>query len=72
MKRKAEQYEIKLSDTQMVDVYERFEKLADSEDNRKRAEKRVTVQALKQELQILMLKRTFEEEDFKKQQEWLN
>lgn len=50
MKAKAEQFEIKLNDTQMVDVFERFEKLADSEANRELAEKRVMVQAMKQEL----------------------
>jgi isopropylmalate/homocitrate/citramalate synthase len=50
MKAKAEQFEIKLNDTQMVDVFERFEKLADSEANRELAEKRVMIQAMKQEL----------------------
>lgn len=50
MKQKAEQFELKLNDTQMLDIYERFEKLADSEDNRKLAEKRVLVQSVKQEI----------------------
>lgn len=50
IKAKAEQFEIKLNDNQMVDVFERFEKLADSEANRELAEKRVMVQAMKQEL----------------------
>ena len=49
MKAKAEQYEIKLSDVQMVDVMDRFSKLADSEENRAFAERRVKIQAMRQE-----------------------
>ena len=41
MKAKAEQYEVKLNDVQMLDVLGRFEKLADSEENRALAEKKV-------------------------------
>ena len=71
MKAKAEQFEIKLNDAQMVDVFARFEKIADSEENRQLAEERVRVQAMAQEQQILIFKLKIEEEDFAKQIGWL-
>lgn len=43
MKAKAEQFEIKLGDAQMIDVLTRYERIADSEENRQLAEKRVIV-----------------------------
>ena len=72
MKAKAEQYEIKLTDAQMLGVMEKHVKLADSDENRALAEKRVLVQALKKEQSILLFKQEIEEEDFEKQKEWLD
>lgn len=43
MRNKAEQYEIKLSDAQMLDVLDRHQRLAESDDNRDLAEHRVLV-----------------------------
>lgn len=45
MKRKIEQYEIKLSDNQMVNVLEQHEALSKNEENRTFTEFRVTVQS---------------------------
>ena len=46
MKAKAEQFELKLSDAQMIDVLARYERISDSEEIRQLAEKRVIVQAM--------------------------
>jgi hypothetical protein len=49
MKAKVEQFGIKLSDAQMIDVLAKHERIADSDENIKLVEKRVEVQAMKQE-----------------------
>lgn len=64
MRHKAEQYEIKLSDAQMLDVLDRHQKLADSDESRAQAERRVLVQSLRQEQEILLFKKQIEVEDF--------
>ena len=47
MQAKAEQYEIKLSDVQMLDVMDRHQKIADSEENRSFAERKVLIQSMR-------------------------
>ena len=47
MKAKAEQYQIKLSDIQMLDVLDNHEKLTNTEEIRANAEFKVEVEALK-------------------------
>ena len=47
MRNKAEQYEIKLSDVQMLDVLDRHARLADSEESRAFAERKVLIQSLR-------------------------
>ena len=64
MQAKAEQYEIKLSDVQMLDVMDRHQKIADSEENRSFAERKVLIQSMRQEQSILLFKKQIEEEDF--------
>lgn len=56
MKNKAEQYEIKLSDVQMMDVLDRHARLADSDKSRAFAERKVLIQSLRQEQEILLFK----------------
>ena len=72
MRAKAEQYEIKLSDVQMLDVMERHSKIADSEENRSVAERKILLNSLRQELKILSFKIETEKEDFEKQIKWLS
>lgn len=50
----------------MIDVLARYERIADSEENRQLAEKRVIVQAMQQEQQILIFKKQIEQEDYQK------
>ena len=64
MKNKAEQYEIKLSDVQMLDVLDRHARLADSSESRAFAERKVLIQSLRQEQEILLFKQQIEIEDF--------
>lgn len=64
MKNKAEQYEIKLSDVQMLDVLDRHARLADSNESRAFAERKVLIQSLRQEQEILLFKKQIEIEDF--------
>jgi len=71
MRAKAEQYEIKLSDVQMLDVMDAHSKLTSNEEQRKLAELKVEVMARKQELEILQFKMAVEAEDFAKNAEWL-
>lgn len=56
MKNKIEQYEIKLSESEMVDVIGRHEGLSKSDENRAFAEFKVTVESLKQEIEIAKVK----------------
>ena len=70
MRAKADQYEIKLTDAQMMDVMEAHGKLVSTEENKGLAELKVRVQAGKQEQEIMMFKQKMEEEDCQKQQEW--
>lgn len=56
MKNKIEQYEIKLNESELIDVIEKHQVLSQSEDNRNFAEFKVTVQSLKQELEIMKVK----------------
>ena len=70
MRNKAEQYEIKLSDVQMLDVLERHQRLADSDESRAFAERKVLIQSLRQEQEILLFKQQIETEDFQKQMKW--
>ena len=64
MRNKAEQYEIKLSDVQMLDVLDRHARLADSEESRAFAERKVLIQSLRQEQEIQLFKQQIEIEDF--------
>ncbi len=64
LKNKAEQYEIKLSDVQMLDVLDRHQKLADSDENRAFAERKVMLHSLRQEQEIQLFKQQIEIEDF--------
>ncbi len=47
MKNKIDQYEIKLADNEILDVIEKHEKLAQSEENRSFAEFKSSVEALR-------------------------
>ena len=71
MRAKAEQYEIKLSDVQMLDVMDAHSKLTSNEEQRKLAELKVMVMARKQELEIMQFKMAVEAEAFAKNAEWL-
>lgn len=71
MKSKIEQYEIKLSDTEIVDVIDKHEKLAQSEENRAFAEFKASVEAMKQELAIAKARHAIELEDLRKQADYL-
>lgn len=71
MKSKIEQYEIKLSDNEIVDVIEKHEKLAQSEENRSFAEFKASVEAMKQELAIAKARHAIELEDLRKQADFL-
>jgi chromosome segregation ATPase len=71
MRAKAEQYEIKLSDVQMLDVMDAHSKLTSNEEQRKLAELKAMVMARKQELEIMQFKMAVEAEDFAKNAEWL-
>lgn len=71
MRNKAEQYEIKLSDVQMLDVLDRHSKLVDSDENRAFAERKVMLNSLRQEQEIQLFKQNIEKEDFEKQIKWL-
>jgi len=64
MKNKAEQYEIKLSDAQMLDVLERHQRIADTEESRGLTEQKVIINSLRQEQEILLFKQQIEIEDF--------
>lgn len=70
MKNKAEQYEIKLSDVQMMDVLDRHQRIANSDESRAFAERKVLIQSLRQEQEILLFKQQIELEDFQKQKKW--
>lgn len=72
MRAKAEQYSVKLSDAQMLDVLDQHQKLTDSEENKAFAEEKVRVQSMKQEMEIKMAKIQIEEEDFKKQKDFFD
>ena len=72
MRAKVEQYEIKLTDAQMLGMLGKHVKLADSAENRALAEKRVRVEALQKEQEILRFKHRIEQEDFEKQKAWLD
>lgn len=56
MKNKIDQYEIKLNDNEILDVIERHQKLAKSDENRAFAEFKVQVSAMKQEIDITKVK----------------
>lgn len=56
MRNKAEQYEIKLSDVQMLDVLDRHSKITDSDENRAFAERKVMLNSLRQEQEIQLFK----------------
>ncbi len=71
MKNKIEQYEIKLSDNEILNVIEKHEKIAQSDENRNFAEFKVTVQSLKQEIEIARVKQDIELQDLKKQEDYL-
>ena len=71
MRNKAEQYEIKLSDVQMLDVLDRHSRLADTKETRAFAERKVLIQSLRQEQEIMLFKQQIEIEDFQKQKKWL-
>ena len=71
MKNKIAQFEIKLSDTEMVDVIAKHEKLAQSEENRAFAEFKASVEALRQELAISKTRHAIELEDLRKQADYL-
>lgn len=57
MRAKADQYEIKLTDAQMMDVMETHGKLVSTDESRGLAELKVMVQAGKQEQEIMMFKK---------------
>jgi hypothetical protein len=71
LKGKIDQYELKLSDTQLVDVIAKHDALANSQENRSFAEFRATVEALKQELSIAKARHAIELEDLRRQAEYL-
>ena len=53
MRAKAEQYSIKLNDSQMLDVLDRYGKLTNSEENKAFAAQKVRVRAMQMEMEIL-------------------
>ncbi len=71
MKKKIAQYEIKLSENEVMDVVAKHEQLAKSEENRNFAEFRIQVAAMKQELAILQVKQDMKLKDLKSQQDFL-
>lgn len=60
MKNKIEQYELKLGDREILDVIAKHGQLAQSDENRAFAEFKVTVQSMKQELDIAKVKQDIE------------
>ena len=56
MRAKADQYNIKLTDVQMLDVLENHSKLANTDNRRSLAEKKVEFEAMKYEQQITLAK----------------
>lgn len=46
LRNKAEQYQIKLSDVQMLDVLDRHQKMADTDESRAFAERKVVINSL--------------------------
>ena len=56
MKHKIEQYEIKLNDNDIVNILEKYEKIAQSDENRTFAEFKVTVESMKQGFEITKVK----------------
>lgn len=56
MKNKISQYEIKLNENEIFDVLEKHEKLVKNDENRAFAEFKVTVSAMKHELEIMRVK----------------
>ena len=66
MKNKIQQYEIKLSDNEIVDVLEKYQNLAQSSENRTFAEFKASVESLKQELIIVKARHVIELEDLGK------
>ena len=55
----------------MLDVLDRHARLADSSESRAFAERKVLIQSLRQEQEILLFKQQIEIEDFQKQKKWL-
>lgn len=53
LRNKAEQYQIKLSDVQMLDVLDRHQKMADTDESRAFAERKVVINSLQQECYIM-------------------
>ncbi len=56
----------------MLDVLDRHQKLADSDENRAFAERKVMLHSLRQEQEIQLFKQQIEIEDFQKQKKWLD
>ncbi|CDW87445.1 UNKNOWN [Stylonychia lemnae] len=71
MKNKIEQYEIKLSDQEILNVVEKHEQLAKSDENRAYAEFKVTVQSMKQEIDIIKVKQDIDLQDLRKQVDYM-
>lgn len=71
MKMKADQYDIKLKDVNMMNVLESHSRLLNSDDARQLAELRVKVMSMHQQMEFLAFKETVEQEDFEKTMEWM-
>eukprot|EP00347_Sterkiella_histriomuscorum_P014269 403361529 len=71
MKNKIEQYEIKLNDNDVLDVIEKHQYLAKSDENRAFAEFKVQVQSMKQEIDITKVKQDIDLQDLRKQQDYI-
>ena len=71
MRNKIEQYELKLSESEIIDVIAKHEQLSKNEENRAFAEFKVTATSMKQELEIMRVKQDIELQDLKKQQDYL-
>ncbi len=71
MKNKIEQYQIKLSEFEIVDVIDKHQKLSQASENRSFAEFKAQVSALKQELAISKARHAIELEDLRKQADYL-
>lgn len=71
MKNKIEQYQVRLSDSEIIDVIERHGKLAQSDENRAFAEFKAQVEGMKQETTIAVTRHDIELEDLRKQADYL-